>query len=147
MQAALQKSKPDLVLSVSREDLRDLINLVNRLQRRAQNRQNTFVGKDWHWIAEQTAEQESDSALLSSLKAHLRIEFALIEGLALITKLKQLVALFKRSGLNNQLPIRLKQEVQTRWNSILYMLQSFFQDPDQIEKVLSLCLQFCFLLH
>lgn len=55
--------------------------------------------------------------------------------MALIAKGKAIVAFFKRSGLNYDLDNTLKQEVPTRWNSILTMLESFFKSSEQLDKV------------
>ena len=44
---------------------------------------------------------------------------------------------FKKSGLNNKLSISLKQSNDTRWNSVLTLVQSILKTYDEIEKILS----------
>lgn len=55
----------------------------------------------------------------------------------LIDASKKLVKYFKHSELNNKLSKSLKQDVQTRWNSVYIMLQSIFDVKDEIKYLLS----------
>ena len=49
---------------------------------------------------------------------------------------KNLVSYFKRSGLNSKLKITLKQAVETRWNSNLIMLESYYKSATEIRSLL-----------
>ena len=55
-----------------------------------------------------------------------------------IAEFKNVVAYFKRSGLNNQLHISLKQANETRWNSTLLMLESYLKNAEDIKRILIL---------
>ena len=50
---------------------------------------------------------------------------------------KSLATYFKKSGLNNKLSSSLKQSNDTRWNSVLTLVQSILKTYDEIEKILS----------
>lgn len=49
---------------------------------------------------------------------------------------KDLVTHFKQSSLNGKLPITLKQDVPTRWNSQLIMLESFDRNVNEVKGLL-----------
>jgi len=49
---------------------------------------------------------------------------------------KKLVTYFKRSGLNNLLSKTLKQDVPTRWNSQLLMLESYLENAEKVRSIL-----------
>ncbi|XP_021960628.2 uncharacterized protein LOC110856457 [Folsomia candida] len=49
---------------------------------------------------------------------------------------KDVVAYFKRAGLNSKLPYSLKQDVQTRWNSELIMLESYLKSAQEVQQIL-----------
>jgi len=53
-----------------------------------------------------------------------------------IVAMKKVVEFFKRSGLNKQLTISLKQDVETRWNSELEMLQSYQKSANEVKSIL-----------
>lgn len=55
---------------------------------------------------------------------------------ASITGIKELVTYFKQTHLNAKLPITLKQDVSTRWNSELIMLESYVKSSGDIQKIL-----------
>lgn len=50
--------------------------------------------------------------------------------------LKKLVEYFKKAGLNINPPISLKQDVDTRWNSQLMMLESYARSSEEVKKIL-----------
>ena len=53
-----------------------------------------------------------------------------------LVDLKKLVEFFKRSGLNKKLKVTLKQEVETRWNSQLIMLESYVASREEVRDIL-----------
>ena len=53
-----------------------------------------------------------------------------------LVDLKKLVKFFKRSGLNKKLKVTLKQEVETRWNSQLIMLESYVASREEVRDIL-----------
>lgn len=55
---------------------------------------------------------------------------------AALSNVKDLVTYFKRTELNSALPIRLKQDVVTRWNSRLDMLDSFQKSAEEMKAIL-----------
>ena len=54
-----------------------------------------------------------------------------------IKECKSLVTYFKHSSLNSRLEKSLKQEVETRWNSKLEMLESIYDQFEEITELLS----------
>lgn len=54
-----------------------------------------------------------------------------------LDQIKKVVEFFKRSGHNKDLPTSLKQEVQTRWNSTLTMLESYDKVSDEAKTILT----------
>ena len=54
-----------------------------------------------------------------------------------VANVKSIVAYFKRTGLNNKLPVSLKQSDKTRWNSSLLMLNTFNEQRKNVESVLN----------
>ena len=54
----------------------------------------------------------------------------------LINNSKKIVRYFKKSGLNNELKTKLRQECPTRWNSYLTMLDSIIKNYKDIIKTL-----------
>ena len=55
---------------------------------------------------------------------------------SMIKACSELVTHFKRCEINSTLPISLKQECDTRWNSICDMLNSIYVNFKRIEEVL-----------
>lgn len=55
---------------------------------------------------------------------------------ASLAGIKTLVTHFKQSHLNGKLPITLKQDVPTRWNSQLIMLESFDRNINEVKSIL-----------
>lgn len=53
-----------------------------------------------------------------------------------ITGIKELVTYYKRTALNSKLPTSLKQDVPTRWDSELYMLESYVAVKADVEVML-----------
>jgi hypothetical protein len=53
-----------------------------------------------------------------------------------LTAVKDIVTYFKRSGLNSKLKTTLKQDVTTRWNSQLIMLESFLNVSSEVRLLL-----------
>ena len=53
-----------------------------------------------------------------------------------VANVKSVVAYFKRTGLNNKLPVSLKQSNETRWNSSLLMLKTFNEQWKNVQSVL-----------
>ena len=54
-----------------------------------------------------------------------------------VANVKNIVAYFKRTGLNNKLSVSLKQSNETRWNSTLLMLKTFNELRKNTESVLN----------
>ena len=54
-----------------------------------------------------------------------------------VANVKSIVAYFKRTGLNNKLPVSLKQSNETRWNSSLLMLKTSKEQRKNVESVLN----------
>ena len=54
-----------------------------------------------------------------------------------ILAVKSVTTYFKQSGLNKKLKKSLKQSNDTRWNTILYMLQSYVENKDDVEMILN----------
>lgn len=131
--------RDDLKLTVSKEDILALIGLVNPIEtlafKRKEKLHNTLRGDDWDWLQTHTELSEGDSALVAEVKAHIREELVSLESLQLVTKCKRIVTYFRRSGLNDKLDTTLKQECETRWNSILTMLESFRKSEGLVPKV------------
>ena len=57
---------------------------------------------------------------------------------SVITACKSLVSYIKRSGLNNKLASTLKQANDTRWNSLLVMLESIKKAKDELKNLLEI---------
>lgn len=53
-----------------------------------------------------------------------------------LVQLKKLVEYFKESGINKNLKISLKQDVETRWNSQVVMLESYLRSADEVKQIL-----------
>jgi len=53
-----------------------------------------------------------------------------------LAKIKKLTTYFKHSGLNSKLPFSLKQDVPTRWNSELIMMESYIKVASEVKKLL-----------
>lgn len=53
-----------------------------------------------------------------------------------INAIKALVSYFKRTGLNAELPMTLKQDVPTRFNSEFIMLKSYLESAEDVKRVL-----------
>lgn len=53
-----------------------------------------------------------------------------------IQSIKALVTYFKRTKLNSKLSVSLKQEVPTKWNSQLLMLESYVKSSEQVKRIL-----------
>ncbi|KAK3931948.1 Transposable element Hobo transposase [Frankliniella fusca] len=116
--------------NIEKKDLSDLFNWIHTLETIAKKKtENAFVGENEE-IAALTLPNVADSELQSELKIQARQELATLPILALLRKCKTIVTFFKTSGLNLKLHDgKLKQEVDTRWMSILTMLESFFPPP------------------
>ena len=54
-----------------------------------------------------------------------------------ILAIKSVTTYFKQSGLNKKLNKSLKQSNDTRWNTILHMLQSYVESKDDVEMILN----------
>jgi hypothetical protein len=108
-------------------DLKDVIDVVAPFESMARKTENAFVGAHYPQIDVMTRVVESDSPLRRALKSHIRKELSVVRVLQLIKKTKRLVAYMKTSGMNDKLEGgSLKQEVETRWMSVLHMIKSFF---------------------
>ena len=118
----------DCLDDVGITDITDIIRIIQPLELMAKKKANGFVASHYADIEKLTTTADTDSDLLSALKAHIRRELLLIVRiLQLLQKCKQIVTVFKTSGLNDRLEGgSLKQEVETRWMSVLHMLKSFF---------------------
>ncbi|KAK3911464.1 ATP synthase subunit beta [Frankliniella fusca] len=111
--------------NIEKKDLSDLFNWIHTLETIAKKSENAFVGENEEEIAAQTLPNVADSDLQSELKIQARQELASLPILALLRKCKTIT-----SGLNLKLHDgKLKQEVDTRWMSILTMPESFFPPP------------------
>lgn len=55
---------------------------------------------------------------------------------SIVTDCKKLVALFKNTGLNNELPQTLKAPADTRWNTIFYMFESIIANYQSARTLL-----------
>ena len=55
---------------------------------------------------------------------------------SVVTACKSLVSYMKRSGLNNKLASTLKQTIDTRWNSLLVMLESIMKANEKTKDLL-----------
>jgi len=73
---------------------------------------------------------------LTAMKNAARKELEIMEAVTTIEKCKALVAYFKRSGLNSELPSTLKQEVETRWDSFRTMLVSVDNNWDEVRRAI-----------
>lgn len=126
----------DCLDDICLKDLTDIDDLVRPLEVLAlKNKDNAFVASNSDIIENLTTHQTTDSALTVAMKDHIKSELLIICILKLISKCKQIVTLFKTSGLNDRLEGgALRQEVDTRWMSVLDMLKSFF--PSSSSKVL-----------
>lgn len=121
---------------VNLQDLKDIESVIKPLENLASKKDNEFVGSHQDAIDKITNVTASDTPLRQALKNHIREELLTISILQLIQKCKSIVTLFKTSGLNDRLEGgSLKQEIETRWMSILDMLRSFF--PTSSSKVTS----------
>jgi hypothetical protein len=68
--------------------------------------------------------QDNDSPMIRTLKQVSLVELEVMEGIVAIEQCKSLVTFLKQSNLSNLLKWTAKQEVTTRWNSCLTMLES-----------------------
>ena len=124
---------------VNKEDIVALLELLEPLEQRAKartgKRRNTLRGEDWALCVAATEPREGDTPFATATKQHLRFQLGVLHVLQTVEKCKEVVGFFKRSGLNSTLECTLKQEVETRWNSMLLTLESFFAKPNQFQQV------------
>ncbi|XP_034245525.1 uncharacterized protein LOC117647737 [Thrips palmi] len=121
--------KESVLTGVSAKDIDDIIGVVTPIEALANTKgaKNVFVACHEGKLKELTTIKTEDSPLKVAVKGHISEQLGIMPLLVLIQKLKGVVKYMKSSGLNEQLQGgTLKQEVDTRWMSVLHMINSFF---------------------
>lgn len=128
---------------MEKKDIASLVSLIEPFEKRAKERKakrkNTLRGEDWRLCTELTQPDDQDTEFAAALKRHVLQELGVLRVLWTLEQCKEIVAYFKRSGLNSVLDCTLKQEVETRWNSKLNMLESFVKKETVFDQVRVLC--------
>ncbi|KAK3921660.1 Transposable element Hobo transposase [Frankliniella fusca] len=110
----------------------EIINFLSSLDKKG-----TVAGSDYNKLMEEFEPTPEDSVLLAHLKASLEKECALLEIFKHVKGSKELVTYLKTSAFVNELPTTVKQEVDTRWNSLFTMLDSLLAVYDEVVTVLT----------
>ena len=114
-------------------NITDIISVVSPVERLANTKRAKKMFSACHdlKVKELTTQMSDDSPLKRELQNHISEELSILPLMVLTQKLKSVVRYIKSSGLNEQLEGgTLKQEVDTRWMSLLHMIKSFFP-PDK----------------
>ncbi|XP_034238513.1 uncharacterized protein LOC117643631 isoform X2 [Thrips palmi] len=136
----------DILASISCKDLQDLISVVEPIEKLGTRKGKEFHASHLKKVVTLTTHAQTDSQLKSTVKAHIHtLLVPILKILNLIKKCKDVANFIKNSGANERLVGgTLKQEVDTRWMSVLTMMRSFFiwpddentQDPPSLAKVI-----------
>ncbi|KAE8738458.1 hypothetical protein FOCC_FOCC016055 [Frankliniella occidentalis] len=114
--------------NLSRDDIQVLVDFIQPLDEKAKPHSNDLSEVNQAWLNDHIEDKPEDGDLLCFLKANARVQLAGRFAVQLMQKCKKIVTLFKGWGENHLLDETLKQDIPTRWNSLLIMLMSFPKD-------------------
>ncbi|XP_052123535.1 uncharacterized protein LOC127749443 [Frankliniella occidentalis] len=115
------------------DHIKTLVDFIQPLDEMAKPHFNDLSEVDQDWLNNHIADSPEDSEFLRYLKENARVQTAGRHAVQLMERCKKIVTLFKKWGENDLLDETLKQEIPTRWNSMLIMLMSF--PKNDFEKV------------
>ncbi|KAK3931916.1 Transposable element Hobo transposase, partial [Frankliniella fusca] len=110
----------------------DFISLLTPLEKT-----KTLAFGDLASIRKHLTEQAADSEETARMKRGVKDLLPIMEVLEVIKECKELVTYLKSSGLAADLPKKVLQEVETRWNSLHTMLESVLDSYDEIHDLLT----------
>ena len=91
----------------------------------------------WWQVLNHTLQLNSMSKTVEKIKNSSPDMMYVTEIREAVANVKSIVENFKRTGLNNKLPVLLKQSNEARWNSSLLMLKIFNEQRKNVESVLN----------
>lgn len=127
----------DILENINDQDIQDVISVMEPIELLGAKNKNSFQAAHYNDVSARTSHQEGDSDLKKALKDHVRGQLLPILKIQSVIKKCQDVALcIKGIGMNERLEGgTLKQDVDTRWMSVLMLLKSFFIWPDDENSV------------
>ena len=127
---------PDMPDDIRDEDVHDLIEFLFPFDLEGTREKPAEMSVEkYPVILKHLSIKPEDSEMISALKTGAVAELEIMEGLVTVEHCKSLVTYLKQTLLSNQLPHTVKQEVSTRWNSHLTMLQSLDQQWDEVSFI------------
>ncbi|KAK3924635.1 Transposable element Hobo transposase [Frankliniella fusca] len=121
----------DFIADVT-DNAQDLLNILKLL-----DKTGSVAGADLSKLRDGLKVVDGDSELLSSLKGLLAPEQQLCSLLEQIKTCKDVVKFLKTASYSTQLPHMVKQECETRWNSLFTMLDSLMKVFEQVRTLLT----------
>lgn len=113
---------------VSASSVKDVIDVLSPVELLAvKQKDHMFVAAHYEELEKLTSPSPTYSTLRLAIKAHIKSELLILTALKVIQKANLVVTFIKTSGFNDKLEAgSLKQEVETRWMSLLNLFKSFF---------------------
>lgn len=132
--------KGALLTNVTKKDILDVVNVLKPIEAIGKRKKNTFQASQLDEVINKTEEKATDSDLKKSVKGHIRrLLVPILKILKGAKKCKDIATFMKASSMNDRLQGgTLKQEVETRWMSVLTMFRSFFIWPEDIDEAPSM---------
>lgn len=82
--------------------------------------------------------EEPELPMISALKESVLAQLPILELNYLITNCKKLVKYLKTSGLGKKLDTSVKQECDSRWNTLVTMMESIDKEWDEVSTVMKI---------
>jgi len=117
---------------LNQNDLKKLIEFIRVIEDAAKSRGNALEKLDLTWLNQYLEDADTDSPFLIQLKSHARDELGILPFVKLINKCKDTVSFIKRTSSMELFEVTLKQECETRWNSVYMCLESFTRNFSQV---------------
>ena len=122
--------------NITAQNVSDVVAVLSSIEVIGKRKKNCFQATHLDEVVRKIEPKPADSDLKKAVKGHItRTLVPLLKILQLTKKCKDIASLMKTSGMNDRLQGgTLKQEVDTRWMSVLMLLRSFFIWPSDVTQ-------------